>query len=391
MSFAIVAPMSSVPPMEHIIKEELLLTHAQTGLLYIAPLIMIIALSIPGGILADKIGIRKTAGIGAIITVVGSLLRGTTADFSSLIAFTFIYGAGVGLVFPNLPKLVSGWVPRERAGMATGIFSAGIYAGVGSPLALTMSAVFPVTNSFQGVFLIWSLPAIAATIVWWLIVRDPSHSNDTRSELLQQRQTPFRQVLTNKSLWLAAGIFFVHNFFTYLWTGWAPALMIQKGATSSLAGLITSITLWAGLASIFILPRLSDRFGLRKPFIWIPSIILTLASVGVIFITIPLSWGLMAMVGIVHSTRAAITMVLPVEMVPKEAVGAASGLMFSIGFIGGVVGTLIGGYLFDLTGNLTQSFLVLFGVQAVAIALALKLPESGSRPRVQEQLKLPRS
>ncbi|KKK94175.1 hypothetical protein LCGC14_2685510, partial [marine sediment metagenome] len=60
--------------MEHIIKEEFLLSHEQMGLLFSLPIIMLAALAIPGGLLADRIGIRKAAGIGAIVMVAGSLL-----------------------------------------------------------------------------------------------------------------------------------------------------------------------------------------------------------------------------------------------------------------------------------------------------------------------------
>ncbi len=82
--------------MEHILKEELLLTHAQTSLLYSIPILMIGVVAIPTGFIADRVGVRKAAGIGAIMIAVGSILRGTATDFSSLLAFTFIYGTGLG-------------------------------------------------------------------------------------------------------------------------------------------------------------------------------------------------------------------------------------------------------------------------------------------------------
>ena len=104
LGFAIFAPMFCVPPMEHILKAELILTHTQTSLLFSAPILMIVIIAIPAGMIADRIGAQKSAGIGAIIVVVGAILRSTATDASSLLAFTFIYGIGVGWSFPNLPK-----------------------------------------------------------------------------------------------------------------------------------------------------------------------------------------------------------------------------------------------------------------------------------------------
>lgn len=158
LGFAIMSPMFCVPPMQHILKEELLLTHAQTSLLFTAPILMLVALAIPGGIIADRIGAKKAAGIGIIIVAVGTMLRSVATDAPSLLAFTFIYGAGFGLSYPNLPKLVSRRVPREKAGIATGIFSAGLIGGATVALAITMPLVFPITNTTQGVFFIWGIP-----------------------------------------------------------------------------------------------------------------------------------------------------------------------------------------------------------------------------------------
>ena len=101
--------------MEHILKEGFFLTHAQTSLLFTGPLLMLAAVGFPGGLLADRFGAKKIIGIGAIIMVIGSILRSTATSASSLLAFTFIYGAGLGLSFPNLPKMVGGWVSRESS------------------------------------------------------------------------------------------------------------------------------------------------------------------------------------------------------------------------------------------------------------------------------------
>ena len=50
LAFAMIAPMFCVPPMEHILKEELQLTHTHTSLLFTAPMIMVVALAIPAGL-----------------------------------------------------------------------------------------------------------------------------------------------------------------------------------------------------------------------------------------------------------------------------------------------------------------------------------------------------
>ena len=277
LGFAMFAPMFSVPPIAHILKEELLLTHMQTSLLLSVPVLMLVAIAIPAGIVSDRIGIKKATGIGLIVMATGAVLRGTAGDFSSLLGFTFIYGFGFGWTFPNLPKVVSTYVGKEKAGVAMGIVNSGFPIGTALGLALTMPVVLPIAETYQGVFLIWSIPTLIAAGFWWILVREPqarfNHIEEPTTSV-----TGFRLALLNRHLWLVAGLMFLHQFFMWNWTGWAPVMMILKGASPNLAGLIASITIWAVLPTFLLMPRLSHRIGLRKPFLWIPSIVLAIAS-----------------------------------------------------------------------------------------------------------------
>ncbi|MBA7642106.1 Hexuronate transporter [subsurface metagenome] len=387
LGFVMFSPMYCVPPMAHILKEELLLTYTQTGLLFSAPVIMVAALAIPAGIISDRIGVRKATGIGVILIAVGATLRGTADSASTLLMFTFIYGAGLGWCYPNLAKLVSGWVPPQRAGMAMGIISTGMLAGCGLALAITMSVIFPITNTFQGVFFIWGIAPIAAAIVWWAVVKQPSHSGiHTQSARTNNISfISFRRTLRNKHIWLLSAILLLQNMFAYTWAGWTPTLLMFKGATPEMAGLLTSVSLWVGIPTGLLMTRLAYRLGLRKPFLWIPAIVLAATALGARTITLDMSWIIMVVVGIAGMTRYPTILALPVEMVPKEQVGAASGLVLSIGYVGGVIGPLIGGRILDITGSLSLSLVVLAGTSIAIIGIVLMLPETGSaKKRLRE-------
>ena len=383
LAFAMWAPMFCVPPMEHILKEELLLTHAQTSFLYTVPILMVIAVAIPAGFVSDRIGVRKAAGIGVIIMALGAVLRGTATTSTSLLVFTFIYGVGLGWCYPMLPKLMSTWAQREKAGVATGIYAAAMNVGIALAMALTISVVFPITNTFQGVFLIWSIPPIAAAIVWWIVVKEPPAST-IHIEPTNKDKAPLRQIFQNRNLWLVTGLLLLEDFFFYTWSGWAPALMMLKGASASMAGLIASITVWVAIPTVLFMPRLVHKLGLRKPFLWGSSAILALAAWGAVHVSLLMSGPLMALVGFAGFTRYVILLALPIEIMSPDEVGTASGLMLSVGSVGGIIGPLIGGHILDLTGSLDLSLLVLVGASIAAIGIALKLPETG--PRVRKSL-----
>jgi CP family cyanate transporter-like MFS transporter len=380
LAFAMTAPMFCVPPMEHILKEELLLTHAQTSLLFSVPILMLVILAIPGGVIADRVSAKNAAGMGAIMIAVGALLRSTATSTPSLLTFTFIYGIGFGLTFPNLPKLISAWCPREKAGIATGIFVTGTLTGVALTTATTIPLVFPITNTFQGVFLIWSIPPVAAAILWWTTVRE-SPPNRPPAGPTNTERTPLRQILTNKSLWLIAVFMLAHNTFFFTWMGWAPSMMMLKGATPQLAGLIASAAAWVPIPTLLLIPRLAYKLGRRKPFIWTSALATTLLAWGTIYANLPLSWLVMALVGIAQSTRFVFVLALPIEMRPAREVGVASGLILSVGFIGGLAGPWLAGHILDLTGSLDLSLLFLAGISAIMTVLGLRLPETGPKAR----------
>lgn len=62
LGFAMFARILCLPPIAHILKEELSLSHGQVGLIYALPLGILAAISVPSGLLADRIGIRKVGG-----------------------------------------------------------------------------------------------------------------------------------------------------------------------------------------------------------------------------------------------------------------------------------------------------------------------------------------
>jgi CP family cyanate transporter-like MFS transporter len=166
--------------------------------------------------------------------------------------------------------------------------------------------------------------------------------------------------------------------FFYTWSGWAPTLLMLKQATPEMAGLLTSVTIWVGIPTGLLMPRLAYKLGLRKPFLWIPAIVLVGAALGARVITLDMSWIIMVVVGIATMTQFPTLLALPVEMVPKEEVGAASGLVLSVGYAGGVVGPLVGGRILDITGSLSLSLVVLAGVSVAMVGIAFMLPETGS-------------
>ena len=377
--FAMWSPLYVISPLESIIREHLAISYTQLSLLYGAPMIMVAVLALPGGLLADRIGPKRAAGIGAIIIAVGTLLRGLADTATELLVFNFIYGVGFGLAFPSIPKLISAWTPPSQTGRTSGLFNFALPLGSALVVTLTLPVVYPATGSVSGTFLVWGIPPLAAAISWWLLVKEPP---GLKRELINVSHARLRsliaEVIRNRNVWCLFSLLFLNEFFMNTMMGWSPALLQLKGASPEMAGVIASIIPWAAIPGMLLMPRLSDRLGLRRPFIWGPSLVLAITALVAIQADLAQSWVVMALVGISIPTRFITILTMLVELVPREHVGTASGLVF-VGYLGGAIGPFTAGNILDLTGSFDRAFLVLVAASVAALIIAFRLPETGRR------------
>jgi CP family cyanate transporter-like MFS transporter len=89
-----------------------------------------------------------------------------------------------------------------------------------------------------------------------------------------------------------------------------------------------------------------------------------------------LSWVLVLFAGAANAIRFSTILSLPLEMVDPRQAGMASGMVMSVGYIGALVGPLIGGIILDSTGSYEWIFLSLVIVSALATVLVFLLPET---------------
>ena len=381
IGFSMYPPMLCIPPVALIIKKDLGVSHAAVGLLFSIPVAVLVFLAVPAGFLADRLGTKRAVGIGVVVMAAGSMIRITSKSYDILMALTSLYAIGFSLIYPNLPKLVGLWFPREKVGLATGIYTTGITTGAGIALAITLPLIFPLTHTIQGTFFIWSIPAVVAAVLWWILAKDPPllRNNPGHTSSMDRTVGPSSSLWKNKNMWMIAFMLFINNVHFYTWSGWGPTLFMMKGASPDLAALIASSRAWVGLPTIFLMPWVSYKVGLRKPFIWGSALLLAFASWSAIHISVPMGWPLMAVIGVTVSGTFPMILAFPLEMLPNQSVGTASGTVLSIGYIGGLLGPWLAGHVVDSSASL-DSTLVVLGMIAILWALiGFLTPETGRR------------
>lgn len=299
----------------------------------------------------------------------------------------FLCGVGYSIVYPNLPKVTGTWfTPREYA-LASGVMFTGMEVGVSLPLILIPTVLLSWTGSWQGVFIAIGILSLALTGIWIVLARErpKSATGSQMSSLEELKGVPFREslstVLRNKYMWvlMLTTLFLLAPQVGLL--GFLPTMLMLKGIDPITAGLIASMISWFMIPSSFIIPMISDRVGLRKPFIWVTSIIACVALYLVGTTTgLPL-WISVIVYGFLIGGMAPITLAMPVELVGPLYSATAGGFMLVGGYLGALIGSLLAGYLSTATGSFTSVVImctVLTGIDAIC-GLILKETGTGSR------------
>jgi NNP family nitrate/nitrite transporter-like MFS transporter len=151
------------------ISSDLGLNDAQKATMVAIPVLGGALLRIPMGIIADRIGSRKTALIGMTITFVPLLWGWLGAgDIPSVYAFGLLLGIA-GSSFGVALPLASRWYPPRYQGLAMGIAGAG---NSGTALATFFAPRIAETMGWHAVFGLTMIPLALVYIAFFIMARD---------------------------------------------------------------------------------------------------------------------------------------------------------------------------------------------------------------------------
>src|SRR5207245_10677951 len=163
----------------------------------------------------------------------------------------------------KLRKASNGWFPKSTVGFASGIYV------MGFPLGATLASgvttyLAEATGGWQGALRSWGLVALSFAAVWLIVVREPRGSKYIVKGSLGLPGSVSRKF----PLWAVAASLFVNTSIFSIEVAWFPTLLAERGASGQEAGLMVSIFSIANMFTVVVVPTLSGRLGLRRPFIW---------------------------------------------------------------------------------------------------------------------------
>ncbi|MBM7577825.1 MFS transporter [Jeotgalibacillus terrae] len=364
----------SLAPLGPLIAEDLMLTKAQVGLLPSFLFLGQMLVSIPAGMLTDKIGTRRLLLL--LCLVLGSaFLVGTFASsFYMLLFFIMIGGMGYGATHPVTNRGILYWFPAKR-GTAMGIKQMGVTFGS----ALAAIALLPLAVMFG-----WRIALAAACVVLMLsgvvaycFYREQLAEKTGREPSMKGGM---RSLITYKPLLMISVIALILNgsqmsVNTYLLFFVTDELFLSL----AIAGTMLVLSEVGGSVGRILWGTVSDSIfgGKRFPVLMMIIITALTGTLGMAFLSdgvpVPLLVFIVIILGFAVSGFNGLWMNIATELTPKEQAGAASGVSLTIGSAGVIILPPLFGLTIDISGNFHTAWFLLAGLLGLAAIIAVVL------------------
>ena len=357
------------------------LSFSQASFLVAVPTLMMGLMAVPGGALADRWGPARVITVGLALVTVGGGLRAVAPEFSLLLALTFLFGAGIGVSQPSLPRLMRSRFPL-RLGVTTGIYASGLVSGSIVAASLTGPVLdrFGEATAWRLPLTLWGILAGIALLAWVAVMRPwrPPEAPQVSRVLSEgavtaEEWSPWRDARA----WISALLFSAQGLVYYLMVAWLPAIYGEAGTSATATAGLFAVFNAATLPAILLFPSWSDRLRRRRPPIIVAASLFLVGVLGLLALPMvdPWRWVWPALAGAGVSGVFAMSLVLPADIAPGGRTGVAAGMVLAIGYAASALGPIIAGVVRDVTGSFDATLLLLPATGVVMIALAALAPE----------------
>ena len=373
-----------LPPLFDEITQELGLTHTQIGVIWGAAALGTLLTALGGGLLADRYGPKWVMAIGLLLSVASCALRAVWVSFWGLTVLMLLLGLALGLIFPNMSKVVGMWFGQKELGMALGVVLLG--GSLGSVIALMVGV--PLSNALGGWRgVMWLTGGIAlATFLMWVVLAKTPPPRQARREASEQPSTleGLKRVIRLKDLWLVCLMEFCVMGALMGFMGHFPQNTVERvGMSAGTAGILTGVGAMTVIVTNIVGPRFSDRLGLRRPFLWPFMVVGLFATTFLGLATGPALYLLVIVLGASAGVVLPLFRAVIIEnpRIGPLLAGSAFGFLYMVNRIGATLAPIIMGWIQDATSAYWPAYLFLAVLCGAAALLGYLVKETGTRAK----------
>lgn len=361
------------------IKQQLDLSETQFGLLAAMPVLTGSLIRVPLGLWTDRFGGRIVFFLLMLITVIPIWMMSYATQYWHFLVIGMFVGLAGGSFSVGTPY-VARWFPKNRQGLAMGIFGAG---NSGSALTKFVAPVLIVMagGSWTIVPQVYSVAMLITALLFWMFSStNPAHNASKSVGLKEQLK-----MLKDPRVWRYC------QYYSVVFGGYvALALWMTKYYVGEYGFSIQTAAL---LAACFSLPGgvlraaggwISDKYGAYQTTWWVmwvcwvaffllsyPHTDFTVLTVeGPRTFRIALSPTIFTILLFIVGIATAIGKASVFKFISDDFgdnIGAVSGVVGLAGGLGGFILPIMFGALVDITGVRSSSFMLLYGTVCISL------------------------
>lgn len=324
-------------------------------------LIVYAGMQIPAGVLLDRFGSRGMIATGAVIMAVGQGLLATTESLPLAYVARVLVGTGDALTFISVLRLVPAWFPARRVPVVSQL--TGIFGQLGQVLSAVPFVLLLGSSGWSAAYGSAAGLGLFACILAFAVVRNAPDGVTREAPsaglraVLSQIGTVWRRPGTRLGFFTHMGTQFSVTTFALMWG--VPYLVSAQGLSEAAAGSLLTVSVVTAIAAGPILGVLSGRFPMRRS--WM---VLGIIAMSVTAWTVVLAQSSPSPVWLLVILVIAISVGGPGSMIgfdyartfnPGTALGTANGIVNIGGFLAtllvvqtmGIVLDRLGGYTFE--------------------------------------------
>lgn len=317
-------------------------------------------LQLPGGMLADRIGLNRSLGLGLGLVVLGNLAGTYSGPLSWALCSRVVAGMGTGITYAGAIKLAALKAPSGRAGVGQAYF--------GGSLAVGSIASFLVLPELSAMDWRWPflLPGLAClSLMPWAFFL-PSYRQVSEQSQLRNLYS----ILASPAPW-ALGLLHSLSWGSIITLGsWMPALMAD-----SVNSLDTAQFAWMGAAAMALsgVARALGGYALSK--IHPARVALgSMLAAAVIYLALyaaqgPVAIGCLLLLAVITvSANFAAIFQMAYQFSTTALLGGTLGLVNLVANLGAIFLTILLGWAKNSSGQFTEAFLVMSLMAVVVFA-----------------------
>jgi len=369
-SFTLAIAQFNLPVLIPAFEADFGITSAQAGMLMSVYIVSYVALQIPMGLLADRVGGFRVVAVSAAVLAIVSLLGCLADSYEALLVIRVAVGIGSSACFPVCAGLIARHLPPERSAAAFGAF------GLGLPLGSVVTMlVLPVLVESEG----WRVGLLATVPTALMLMLLASWVS--RGEEVQTGATPLSDVTSHlrdmaraPRFWPLVAINFSGAGIYVGMVTWLPLFLVDAGGLDlQAAGLLTGVVVAMGMLSSPAGGLIAGRIG-RRAVILITSVAILICTLGLVLhgtilvavvSAVGLGWFLYFYFGAYFS--------MATELAGSENASVKIGFFNCMGYTGTLVPPLLIGALLDASGSYVLGFAPLAFIAALGLIVAYRI------------------